>query len=301
MPVAVSGQALYRWRQWALQLAKKSNIDPGEVDWFLQGLSPLTCLSLQLGSYQNQLAIDLTIPLRELTERWQRRVDQSVPIQYLVGETPWRNFLLSVTPDVLIPRPETELIIDIAVELAVERPISEHDYVGNWADLGTGSGAIALGLADVFPNARIHAVDISDSAIAIAQLNAQTHDLARRITFYQGSWLSPLAHLKGQLSGIVSNPPYIPSQLVLTLQPEVTNHEPHLALDGGLDGLDCIRDLIASGATYLQPGGIWLTELMMGQAGAVVDLLIQQDAYDRITVHQDLLGIDRFVSARKAL
>ncbi|WP_038016472.1 peptide chain release factor N(5)-glutamine methyltransferase [Synechococcus sp. PCC 7335] len=301
MSTAVPGQALYQWRQWAIQLAKKSNIDLGEVDWFLQGLSQLTGLSLQLGDYQNQPGVLLSVPLRELTERWQRRIDQNVPVQYLVGETPWRNFLLTVTPDVLIPRPETELMIDIAAELVANRPNAKQEHVGNWADLGTGSGAIALGLAYTLPNARVHAVDISDAAVKIARLNAEKHSLAHRITFFQGSWLSPLGHLQGQLTGIVSNPPYIPSQLVLTLQPEVANHEPHLALDGGLDGLSCIRHLISEGATYLQPGGLWLTELMMGQATTVADLLSQQGAYTDVTIHQDLSGIDRFVSARKAL
>ncbi|MBE9059399.1 peptide chain release factor N(5)-glutamine methyltransferase [cf. Phormidesmis sp. LEGE 11477] len=301
MPVAISGQALYRWRQWAIQLAKENNADQSEVDWFLQGFSQLTPLSLRLNTYQDQPNILLTISLHELTEKWQQRIGQSVPVQYLTGEVPWRNFLLTVTPDVLIPRPETELIIDIATKLTADSPIARQEYTGEWADLGTGSGAIALGLAGAFPEATIHAVDISESALKIAQYNAQKHNLGDRITFCQGSWLSPLTHLKGQLTGIISNPPYIPSQTIATLQPEVANHEPHLALDGGPDGLDCIRHLIDSSAPYLQPGGLWLIELMKGQAKTVASLLSQQGNYNHINIHLDLSGVDRFVSAHKAL
>lgn len=168
---------------------------------------------------------------------------------------------------------------------------------GDWADLGTGSGAIAIGLATAFPAARIHAVDYSAAALTIAQSNAQQLDLTDRIQFYEGSWLQPLEHLKGRLSGIVANPPYIPSGMVPALQPEVARHEPHLALDGGADGLNCLRHLVATAPDYLQTGGIWLVEMMAGQAIAVADLLHQQGSYCQIQIHPDLAGIDRFALA----
>ena len=170
---------------------------------------------------------------------------------------------------------------------------------GQWADLGTGSGAIALGLADVFRTATIHAVDRSPDALAIAQQNALNSGLADSIRFYQGSWWEPLESLKGQFSGMVSNPPYIPTSTVSTLQPEVVNHEPHLALDGGADGLDCIRHLIEISPTYLRPGGVWLVEMMAGQAEAVRELLQNQGSYCNIEIHADLAGIERFAVAYK--
>jgi release factor glutamine methyltransferase len=117
------------------------------------------------------------------------------------------------------------------------------------------------------------------------------------IQFYEGSWLQPLAHLKGQLSGMVANPPYIPSAMVPALQPEVARHEPHLALDGGIDGLDCLRHLVTTAPDYLQSGGIWLVETMAGQANTVVALLEQQGSYHQMQIHSDLAGIDRFVLA----
>jgi release factor glutamine methyltransferase len=307
MAHTTSGQALYEWRTWAIQLAQENDIDLEEVDWVLQSATSLSSLSLRLDLYRCEFEIPLPRSLAELTDKWQQRVTHRVPVQYLIGETPWRNFALKVSPDVLIPRPETELIIDIAQNLTAQSPLADQIQSGHWADLGTGSGAIALALAQQFPKATIHAVDISEKALAIARLNAQQNGMGdgtvfqrNRITFYIGSWLSPLNNLKGQLSAIVSNPPYIPSQTVLTLQPEVTDHEPHLALDGGPDGLDCIRTLIATSQTYLHPGGLWLIELMQGQAETVAALLTQQ-GYDHIAIHPDLSGIQRFVSARKAL
>ncbi|MGB7088220.1 MAG: peptide chain release factor N(5)-glutamine methyltransferase [Phormidesmis sp.] len=301
MSERVSGQALYQWRVWAIQLAQSNDIDLEEVDWLLQSATALSALSLRLDLYRSETDTPILLSLNQLTEKWQQRVTDRVPVQYLIGEAPWRNFSLVVSPDVLIPRPETELMIDIAQRLVAENPLSEQLSSGHWADLGTGSGAIALGLAHQFPSATLHAVDISPSALKIARLNAQKNHLAKRIVFHLGSWLSPLSPLKGKLAAIVSNPPYIPHQTVLTLQPEVANHEPRLALDGGPDGLESIRILIASSTDYLQPGGIWIVELMAGQAGAVSDLLAKRGGYTHIAIHRDLSGIQRFVSARKAL
>ncbi len=145
----------------------------------------------------------------------------------------------------------------------------------HWADLGTGSGAIALGLATAFPQAQIHAVDVSPAALAIAHRNAETYGLGDRIHGHLGRWFEPLAHLAGQLSGMVSNPPYIPNADVPHLQPEVARHEPHLALDGGSDGLDCVQILIDAAPNYLVSGGLWLVELMQGQATTVAQRLHQ--------------------------
>lgn len=301
MSETVTGEALYQWRQWAIQTAQSNHIDLDEVDWFLQGFSTLSSLSLRLDAYRNRSDISLKASLAVLTGKWRQRINSRVPVQYLTGETPWRNFLLTVGSDVLIPRPETELMIDIAQQLAEQSSLAGQIKSGHWADLGTGSGAIALGLADCFPEATVCATDISEAALKVAQLNARRSHLNYRITFYQGSWLSPLLPLKGQLSGIVSNPPYIPSQLVTTLQPEVAHHEPRVALDGGSDGLDSIRTLVNDSARYLHSGGICLMELMAGQALAVVELFKQHGSYTHIAIHADLAGVQRFVSACKAL
>ena len=294
MTCEISGLNLWQWRQEAQASAIDAAILPSEVDWLLQELAGLDRLSLRLESFKYQSRIKLKIPFLELKQRWQQRIDQRVPIQYLAGSTPWRTFTLSVSPAVLIPRPETEELIDLAIAATILNPALK---TGDWADLGTGSGAISMGLADVFPNAIIHAVDCSSEALAIAQQNAQNLGFGDRVQFYQGTWLEPLESLKGKLSGLVSNPPYIPSQMVRELQPEVTNHEPHLALNGGSDGLDCIRHLVTMAPNYLRIGGVWMVEMMAGQADAVTRLLTDQGSYGKIQIHRDLAGVERFATA----
>lgn len=291
----VSGFDLWRWRQQAQAQALKAGIPASEIDWLLQEIAGLDRLTLRLESFKTQPEVRLNRSLADLNQLWQTRLQQKVPVQYLAGMAPWRQFSLTVSPAVLIPRPETELLIDLAI--AAVRQASPEIQQGSWADLGTGSGAIALGLADAFPQATIHAVDRSEAALAVARQNAQRLELADRIRFYCGSWFVPLESLHGQLSGMVSNPPYIPRRMISDLQPEVAKHEPHLALDGGEDGLDCIRELVAVAPTYLKSGGIWLIESMAGQPAAVVQLLEAQGSYRNLQTFADLAGIDRFVLA----
>lgn len=337
----VSGEQLWAWRQKALENAIAHNIPPSEVDWFLQALSPLTRLDLRLATVLTKDWVSLKIPMDDLVSRWEKRVEDRVPVQYLVGETQWREFQMTVSPAVLIPRPETELLIDLAT--AAAGPSLQQ---GHWVDLGTGSGAIALGLAAAFPDATVHGVDCSEAALAIARTNIHhnNHDrftyhgrtLQERIHLHHGSWFSPWtspvpvsspmaldkvspsdavlptdagrqdespapspAFTAMQFNGIVSNPPYIPSEMVLALDPEVTNHEPHLALDGGTDGLDCLRYLINQASTYLCPQGLFLVEMMAGQAPTVAQLIDRHGGYYATEVHADLAGIERFVLARR--
>jgi release factor glutamine methyltransferase len=291
----VSGTTLWQWRLESCRQAKMAEVPEVEVDWLLQQMSDLDHLSLRLESFKDQAQVRLKRSLPELTQLWQQRLEARIPIQYLAGVAPWRRFSLTVSPAVLIPRPETEILLDLAVMAASQR--GPELIQGHWADLGTGSGAIALGLAEVFPQATIHAVDASAAALAIAQHNAHSLGFFERIRFYQGSWFEPLIALQGNLSGMISNPPYIPSSMVPNLQPEVALHEPHLALDGGADGLDCIRHLVDRAPSYLKPGGIWLIEMMAGQAEAVAERLQNQGNYRDIEIHPDLAGIDRFALA----
>lgn len=296
----VSGLELWQWRQNARKSAAKACVPTAEVDWLLQEVAGLDSLALRLESFKERPQIELQYSLPVLSQLWHRRLHDRCPVQYLAGVTPWRNFSLTVSPAVLIPRPETEYLIDLAVKAVKNSPIPELAS-GHWADLGTGSGAIALGLAATFQSATIHAVDYSTAALTIAQLNAQQLGLQERIQFYQGSWWEPLDALKGQFCGMVANPPYIPSNLVQQLQPEVTNHEPHLALDGGTDGLDSIRQLIETSPDYLRPDGVWLIEMMAGQADTIAQMLHRQGSYYQIQIFSDLAGIDRFALAyRKA-
>jgi release factor glutamine methyltransferase len=294
MTVWVEGQALADWRKKAQAEAIAAQIAPEEVDWLLQQCTDLDKLSLRLGTFASQDRISCTYSLTALSQIWQKHCLERCPIQYLVGAAPWRHFLLQVSPSVLIPRPETELLIDLVLTQVRHYPALA---TGNWVDLGTGSGAIALGLASVLPQASIHAVDQSTDALAIAVSNAQKYDLADRIQFYQGFWWQPLTTLRGKIAGMVSNPPYIPSSDLPGLQPEVAHHEPRLALDGGEDGLTAIRYLINTAPAYLQSQGLWLIEMMAGQAPQVETLLREQGSYDAIQIFKDLAGIERFALA----
>ncbi|MGP1375516.1 MAG: peptide chain release factor N(5)-glutamine methyltransferase [Almyronema sp.] len=294
---SISGRDLWVWWQQARQQAAETAVDAAEADWLLQAVCQVDKLSLRLASFKDIPQIESQRSLTELNQLWQKRLRDRVPVQYLVGEVPWRELTLQVSPAVLIPRPETELIVELAVERVKQSPISEQLRCGTWVDLGTGSGAIALALAIAFPQAQIIALDVSQPALAIAQQNAAGQGLGDRIQFLLGSWFEPLTAFKGQLAGIVSNPPYIPSQTIFTLEPEVSRHEPHLALDGGEDGLHCIRHLAATAPLYLQAGGLWLIEMMSGQGPAVLATLAAEQVYRLPQVHPDLTGTDRFVSA----
>jgi release factor glutamine methyltransferase len=311
----ISGEELWQWchqiRQQFLACNSANSLSwpefNTEMTCLLETVAGLDRLNLKLQTYRQNPEIHLTKSLAELNQLWRDRWQKRVPLQYLLGVAPWRNFLLKVSPAVLIPRPETEEIIDLARQ-AIDQDLLAHPQ--HWADLGTGSGAIALGLATVFPNAIVHAVDCSPAALAIAQANIQQYGFgslseqkhreqihSERIYLYQGQWFSPLSSLKAKLTGVVANPPYIPTQMISELQPEVANHEPYLALDGGPDGLESIREIIATAPDYLVSNGLLLLEIMIGQASAVVNLLQQQTSYRNIQIHTDLSGVERFILA----
>ncbi|WP_309224577.1 peptide chain release factor N(5)-glutamine methyltransferase [Halomicronema sp. CCY15110] len=293
----LSGRDLWAWRSQARAQAQAHQIDLAEVDWLLRGLCQVEPLSLRLGTLAQAVAVPAQVTVAELAARWQARVSDRVPIQHLVGTVAWRDFTLQVSPAVLIPRPETELVIDLVMAWVAQRAQATPLRQGTWVDLGTGSGAIALGLAQALPQAKIVAVDVSAAALAIAQQNALNNSLSDRIQFLQGSWFEPLTVWRGQLAGIVSNPPYIPTAVVSTLEPEVAQHEPPLALDGGDDGLADIRHLVATAPDYLVSGGLWLVEHMQGQAVDIEELLTATDQFRAIQSVPDLAGCDRFVQA----
>ncbi|MBZ8183018.1 peptide chain release factor N(5)-glutamine methyltransferase [Oscillatoria salina] len=289
----VAGNLLAQWRRDAQSKAIAAGISPAEVDWLLQEVAGLDRLALRLESFSTT---SLPVSLAELNTLWEKRLLSRVPVQYLVGRCHWRRFSLEVSPDVLIPRPETEEIVELAFAAAQNSP-TPHLDTGIWVDLGTGSGAIAIGLADILTNAQIYAVDLSASALNLAKKNATNLGFEERINFSQGSWWEPLSHLQGKVAGIVSNPPYIPTLTLPQLQPEVVQHEPHLALDGGKDGLASIRYLVQSSPQYLVSGGVWLIEMMAGQAEEVTHLLQQQGSYSNMQIFPDLAGIERFALA----
>ena len=293
MSASISGQELSQWRQQAIADLEQAQLSPKEVDIFLQAVTDLDTLSLRLQSFREREKIPLSYSWSEITKRWQKRLQSRVPLQYLLESVVWRNFTLKVSPEVLIPRPETELLIDIVGETV------RGEDGGIWVDLGTGSGAIAIGLASILTKAEIYAIDYSQTALAIAKENIINTGFADRIILKQGSWWTPLEKWKGQISGMLSNPPYIPSAEILDLQIEVREHEPRLALDGGEDGLTALRYLVATAPDYLRSGGLWLVEMRAGQGEKVAQMLENQGNYRQIQIINDLAGFDRFVLAER--
>jgi release factor glutamine methyltransferase len=290
---SISGQELSQWRQQAIADLEQAQLSPKEVDIFLQAVTDIDTLSLRLQSFREREKIPLSYSWSEITKRWQKRLQARVPLQYLLESVVWRNFTLKVSPEVLIPRPETELLIDIVGETV------RGEDGGIWVDLGTGSGAIAIGLASILTKAEIYAIDYSQTALAIAKENIINTGFADRIILKQGSWWTPLEKWKGQISGMLSNPPYIPSAEILDLQIEVREHEPRLALDGGEDGLTALRYLVATAPDYLRSGGLWLVEMRAGQGEKVAQMLENQGNYRQIQIINDLAGFDRFVLAER--
>jgi release factor glutamine methyltransferase len=195
----------------------------------------------------------------------QRRL-RNEPIQYITGQQEFYGLPFKVTPAVLIPRPETEHLVEAVLH---HLPIDQPTKI---VDIGTGSGAIAIALAVHLPQAQITALDISPEALAIASTNAETNNVANRITFLQSDLLSAIAY-ETPYDAIVSNPPYIPETDSPTLHPEVRDHEPHTALFAGTEGLDIYRRLIPQAHALLKPNGLLSLEIGHGQREALAALL----------------------------
>jgi len=223
-----------------------------------------------------------------------------VPLQYLTGSQEFMSLPFAVSPAVLIPRPETEHLVEAILDLEESAGAPDQIEMGRLAaDVGTGSGAIAVSLASYVTTLRVVATDISAEALAVAGENARRHDVAGRVEFRLGAGLAPLDDLAGRLDYLISNPPYIPSGEIASLDPEVRDFEPLAALDGGPDGLTLVRELAGKGASLLKPGGHLAVEVMAGQAEAVQGLLAG-GPWDDVRAVPDYGGHLRVVVARRS-
>jgi release factor glutamine methyltransferase len=217
-----------------------------------------------------------------------------VPLQYLIGEQEFWGLSFRVTPAVLIPRPETEGLVRAALDRLAGRP-------ARVADVGCGSGCIAVVLARELPEAQIYATDISPAALAVARENTERYGLSGRIRFLQGDLLDPLIEQDRGVSGldaVLSNPPYVAEPELEGLQPEVRDHEPRVALAAGPEGLDVIRRLLPGADALLVPGGYLILEMAMGMESRVRALLGETRLAWEATL-ADLAGIPRVLVARK--
>jgi release factor glutamine methyltransferase len=217
------------------------------------------------------------------------------PIQYITGEQEFYGLSLRVTPAVLIPRPETEQLVE-AVLAEVKRAELDSTQPLRILDAGTGSGAIAIALAHHLPHAQITAVDLSAAALEVAASNAARHSLTDRIRFIESNLLDALASGDTPYDAIVSNPPYVPATDRAGLHPQVRDHEPAAALFAGPDGLDIYRRLIPQASAALRPNGLLALEIGYGQKEAVAALLHD---WNELRFIDDLQQIPRIALARR--
>jgi len=261
-----------------------------QTELLLAHLLKLPRMKLYL-NFDRVLTGSETDGLRELIKRRGLRE----PLQHITGSTSFCGYEIAVNRHVLVPRPETELLAEAGWEFLATRPPATASAL----DLCTGSGCIAIALAAKCPAARVVATDVSGEALALARRNAAASQLAGRIEFRAGDGFAALAGAVDSLFDLIcSNPPYIPSAEIATLEPEVREFDPRLALDGGADGLDFYRRLAAEAAVYLKPDGKLMAEFGDGQAEAIKSIL-SGEKWIVEAVREDYSQRARFLVARR--
>ena len=286
--LCISVKEFLLWKK--KQLSKGGDQQSFEV--LLDCIGDISTRDLNLKILNPNGNLHLKKNLEFLESVWEDHLISSCPIQYLCGITYWRDLKLKVTNKVLIPRPETELIVDIVFN--VFRRKSEKLF---FAELGTGSGAISIALALAYPFSEGVATDIDQDALEIATKNYINSSKQSNLKFYCGNWWSPLENFKGKLDLAISNPPYIPKDTYEKLPKEVKNFEPKVALLGGEDGLKHIREIIQKAPIFLKEKGWLILENHFDQGEKVKQLLIK-NKFTSIEIVKDLSGIGRFTIGR---
>lgn len=278
--------------RWAAAFLKERGID-----------SPRTTAELLLAHALNTDRVQLYVRHDQPLERLELSVFKQLllrrlrrePAAYIIGRKGFWTLDLTVTPDVLIPRPETECLVEAALAVLKKHPAGRCRVL----DLGTGSGAIILALAAEAPEHCYFASDVSPAAVAIAGRNADQAGVSGRVRLWAAGWFSALKPGGAMFDLIVSNPPYVASAAIDRLAPEIALHEPRLALDGDVDGLCHYRAIIGEAYRYLAPRGSLLLEIGAGQRLAVQQLAQQAEVYEGFSCFRDYSGHDRVVSLRK--
>ncbi len=281
---------------WATQYLKEHHIENPRLNAEL-----LMAHSLQ--GNRESLYTRLKEPLgeeqRHTLERLVQRRVSGEPIQYIIGRQEFWSIEFKVDRSCLIPRPETEILVEETLSILSRFPFSEIPMI---LEIGTGSGAIAIALAKEVKEVLVIATDISREALSLAKENATSLDLLSKIRFLQANLFDPFSHSKGRgpFSIILSNPPYIARPEIEGLSREVRDFEPILALDGGEDGLDYYRKIISQASHYLRPGGWLLLEVGNTQAESVFRMMEAQGCFQKPQCVKDLSGIERVVKAQRS-
>ena len=284
----ISAETFFLWKE-------KQLIKGGEnksLNLLIDSLGGLTNQELNLLKIKSEKNIQLKINLELLESFWDKHLKYSTPIQYISGISYWRDLKLEVSNKVLIPRTETELIIEI-----ISEKFKNTGEKITFVDLGTGSGAISIALALANPNWDGIATDIDKNAIEIASRNFNNNSNQSNLKFYNGNWWDPLENFKGHIDLAVANPPYIPQNTYEELPIEVKNFEPKNALLGGEDGLDHIKEIVKYAPSYLKEKGWLLIENHFDQ-GVRVKQLFLENRFTNVEVIKDFSGIGRFTIGR---
>jgi release factor glutamine methyltransferase len=280
---------------WAAQLLRQAGLDNSQLDAEVLLRHVLDMEKEQL--YMNgdaAISAGKEAKFRELLQRRSRRE----PVAHITGHKEFWSLDFVVTPAVLIPRPETELLVEVALQFV--RRLASISSV-KVLDIGTGSGVISVCLAKEQREIKIVAVDISPVALDTARVNAGRHGVADRIRFLPGDLFAPVKAAPQTFDLIVSNPPYIRSGELSMLAPEIREWEPMIALDGGADGIDTYRRMIKEAHEYLVPGGSIVLEIGAEMASTVAELFSRSGCYRPASVYQDYAGKDRVIAAIKLL
>ncbi|MCI6099894.1 MAG: peptide chain release factor N(5)-glutamine methyltransferase [Selenomonas sp.] len=219
-----------------------------------------------------------------------------VPVAYIIGQREFMGLTFHVTEDTLVPRPDTEILVQAAIERLKKLGGADEARPVRFADIGTGTGAICLSVLHYLPQATADTVDISEAARSVAEENAESLGVADRVKFYTGDLLAPLAEA---YDAILSNPPYIPDADIEGLAPEVRCKEPRTALSGGADGLDFYRRLVVDSPALLKDDGFLAVEVGIHQAQAVAKMAVESGKFARTEIIKDYGGIERVVVAWK--
>jgi release factor glutamine methyltransferase len=279
--------------EWATAYFKNHDID-----------SPRATAEILLSNVLNTRRIDLYLrydqplisaELEHFKALIKRRLNRE-PVAYILERKEFWSMDLRVTREVLIPRPETECLVEKTLELLAVDSNLESKLI---LELGTGSGAIILALASEKPKHSYWATDISINAIRVARHNARKNGLDGKVHFIIGDWFAPLRSKPGLFDLIVSNPPYIKSDDLTRLQPEIYAYEPLLALDGAADGLHCLRHIIQSAFLFLKPGGVIILEIGSDQKAPLKQMIDACGQYEEVDFYQDYSGYDRILQIKK--